>query len=68
MKQDLISLLVCPVTNGQLIYDRDNKMLISKQAQLVFTIEGGVPNMLVDNALALNDYKAQFPDQKLIDA
>ena len=49
----IIDILVCPITKGRLIYDKDRQLLISKQAKLAFSIVDGIPNMLVDQALEL---------------
>jgi uncharacterized protein len=46
----LLELLVCPVTKGRLVYDRQTQELISKQARLAFPIRDGVPCMLVSEA------------------
>ncbi|PHR63105.1 MAG: hypothetical protein COA47_00385 [Robiginitomaculum sp.] len=46
----LLELLVCPITHGPLVYDRDAQELISKKAKLAFPIRDGVPIMLEDEA------------------
>ena len=51
----LLEVLVCPQTKGPLVYDRDNKELLSKKARLAFPIRDGVPIMLIDEARALSD-------------
>ena len=51
----LLEILVCPQTKGSLVYDRDNKELLSKKARLAFPIRDGVPIMLIDEARALSD-------------
>lgn len=51
----LIDLLVCPVTRGPLEYDRDHNRLISPQAKLAFPIRDGVPVMLENEAVSLED-------------
>ncbi|WP_323989997.1 Trm112 family protein [Nguyenibacter sp. L1] len=50
----LLSILVCPVTKGPLIYDRDAGELISRQARLAFPIRDGIPIMLPDEARSLD--------------
>ena len=50
----LLEILVCPVTKGPLIYDRDAQELVSDQAQLAYPIRDGIPIMLVDEARQLN--------------
>lgn len=49
----LLAILVCPVTKGELIYDRDAGELISRQAGLAFPIRDGIPIMLPDEARQL---------------
>jgi uncharacterized protein YbaR (Trm112 family) len=51
----LLSLLVCPVTRGPLIYDAERQELISKGAGRAFPIHDGIPVMLVDEARPLED-------------
>jgi uncharacterized protein YbaR (Trm112 family) len=42
----LLELLVCPVTKGPLIYDRERQELISKTARLAYPVRDGIPVML----------------------
>jgi len=49
----LLERLVCPKTGGPLTYDRDENRLISKKAKLAYSIRGGVPIMLPDEAQPL---------------
>ncbi|GBQ59692.1 hypothetical protein AA0243_2114 [Novacetimonas hansenii NRIC 0243] len=51
----LLSVLVCPVTKGPLVYDREAGELISKGAGLAFPIRDGIPIMLPDEARRLTD-------------
>ena len=46
----LLEVLVCPVTRGPLIYDREAGELVSKGAKLAFPIRDGVPIMLAEEA------------------
>ena len=46
----LLEILVCPITKGELVYDRDAGELISRQAGLAFPIRDGIPIMLPDEA------------------
>lgn len=50
----LLEILVCPVTKGPLIYDREKQELISKQAKLAYPIRDGIPVMLPDEARKLD--------------
>jgi uncharacterized protein YbaR (Trm112 family) len=49
----LLEILVCPLTKGPLVYDRENAELISHKAGLAFPIRNGIPIMLADEARAL---------------
>jgi uncharacterized protein len=51
----LLEILVCPVTKGPLIYDRERQELISKLAGLAYPIRNGVPIMLAGEARELSD-------------
>jgi len=55
MDKKLLDLLVCPVTKGPLIYDRDHAELISKSARLAYPIRDGIPVMLEDEARELSE-------------
>ena len=46
-------MLVCPVTKGPLIYDRERQELISKTARLAYPIRDGIPVMLEEEARKL---------------
>lgn len=46
----LLQILVCPITKGELVYDRQAGELISRQAGLAFPIRDGIPIMLPDEA------------------
>ena len=55
MDKKLLEILVCPVTKGPLIYDKDKQELISKSAHLAYPIRDGIPVMLEDEARTLTD-------------
>jgi hypothetical protein len=55
MDKNLLDILVCPVTKGPLIYDRERGELISKAARLAYPIRDGIPVMLEEEARALSD-------------
>ena len=46
----LLEILVCPVSHGQLRYDRDAQELISAEAGLAYPVRNGIPIMLADDA------------------
>jgi hypothetical protein len=51
----LLEILVCPVTHGRLIWDRQARELISKSAGLAYPVRDGVPIMLPEEARQLED-------------
>lgn len=53
MDAKLLEILVCPVTKGALVYDRDGQELVSKSARLAYPIRDGIPVMLEDEARKL---------------
>lgn len=59
MNPKLLQILVCPVTKGPLIYNKDSQELISKSARLAYPIRDGIPVMLEEEARKLS------PDEKL---
>ncbi|MCK5876742.1 MAG: Trm112 family protein [Candidatus Marithrix sp.] len=50
MDKKLLDILVCPVTKGPLIYDKDKQELLCKGSQLAYPIREGIPVMLTDEA------------------
>ena len=50
MDKELLKILVCPVTKGPLIYDKEKKELISKSAKLAYPIKDDIPVMLSNEA------------------
>lgn len=55
MDKKLLEILVCPVTKGPLIYDRQNKELVSVSAKLAYPIRDDIPVMLENEARLLTD-------------
>ena len=53
MDSKLLELLVCPVTKGPLVYDRERQELVSKTARLAYPIRDGIPVMLEEEARKL---------------
>jgi uncharacterized protein YbaR (Trm112 family) len=51
----LLEILVCPVTHGRLVYDRDKAELISPGARLAYPIRDGIPIMLPEEARTLEE-------------
>ncbi len=53
----LLEILVCPVTKGDLEYNKEKNELISKQAGLAYPIRDGIPIMLEEEARKIIDDK-----------
>ncbi|MNU08394.1 hypothetical protein D3C72_2544150 [compost metagenome] len=51
----LLELLVCPLTQGRLSYDREHNELISERARLAYPIRDGIPIMLVSEARKIEE-------------
>ena len=51
----LLEVLICPVTHGPLVYDREKGELVSKGARLAYPIRDGVPIMLPEEARDLGE-------------
>ncbi|MFQ5659877.1 MAG: Trm112 family protein [Gammaproteobacteria bacterium] len=55
MDKKLLEILVCPVTKGPLIYDKQKQELISVSARLAYPIRDDIPVMLENEARALSE-------------
>ncbi len=51
----LLEILVCPVTKGELHYDRAAGELISRSAGLAYPVRDGIPIMLPEEARKLTE-------------
>jgi len=51
----LLEILVCPVSQGPLEFDRARGELISRRARLAYPIRDGVPIMLPEEARELGE-------------
>lgn len=61
--QNLLNILVCPVTKDPLEYDKKAQELISHSAGLAYPIRNGIPIMLPDEARPLE--KDSKPSKEL---
>lgn len=61
MDTKLLELLVCPVTKGPLIYNRDTQELLSRSARLAYPVRDGIPILLEHEARALTEDEAARP-------
>jgi uncharacterized protein len=55
MDKKLLEILVCPVTKGPLIYDRNAQELISLAARLAYPVRDDIPVMLQSEARELSE-------------
>lgn len=55
MDPKLLELLVCPVTKGPLLFDRERLELVSRSARLAYPVRDGIPVMLEEQARTLSD-------------
>jgi len=51
----LLSLLVCPVSLSDLIYDKGQAELVSLRSRFAFPIQDGVPIMMTEAARLMSD-------------
>ena len=54
MDTKLLDILVCPPTQGALIYDKAKQELVSLQAGLAYPIKDDIPVMLEEEARTLS--------------
>jgi uncharacterized protein YbaR (Trm112 family) len=59
MDAKLLEILVCPVTKGPLVYDRERQELVSASARLAYPIRDGIPVLLEDEARKLTPEEAE---------
>jgi hypothetical protein len=55
----LLDILVCPITKGPLVYDRDKQELVSRAARLAYPIRDGIPVMLEEEARKLAEEESR---------
>tara|TARA_B100001142_G_scaffold279842_1_gene290704 strand:+ start:33 stop:209 length:177 start_codon:yes stop_codon:yes gene_type:complete len=57
MDENLLKILVCPVTKGPLVYEKKKNELISKSAKLAYPIKNGIPILLESEARKISSGK-----------
>lgn len=67
MDEHLLDILVCPVTKGALIYDRERQELLSLSARLAYPVRDGIPVMLPEEARRIfqeeyESHRKKYPD------
>ena len=51
----MLELLVCPLTKGNLTYDRERNELVSRLARLACPVRDGIPILLPSEARAVEE-------------
>ena len=51
----MLEMLVCPLTKGRLVWNRETSELISEKAKLAYPVRDGIPIMLVSEARKIED-------------
>ena len=59
MDKRLLDILVCPVTKGPLLYDRERQELISLSGRLAYPVRGDIPVLLEEEARGLTEEECQ---------
>lgn len=57
MDENLLKILVCPITKGPLVFDKKKNELISKSAKLAYPIKNGIPILLESEARKITSGK-----------
>ena len=55
MDKRLLDILVCPVTKGPLLYDRERQELISLSGRLAYPVRDDIPVLLEEEARELTE-------------
>lgn len=55
--KELLEILACPVSKKPLELSEDGDFLICRESKLVYRIEDGIPIMLVDEAIPLEEWE-----------
>lgn len=50
MTDELLAVLVCPVTRTPLTWDEDREELVSEAAGVAYPVRDGIPVMLIEEA------------------
>lgn len=59
LNKKLLDILVCPVTKGPLVYDREANELISIAARLAYPIVDDIPALIESDARTLSEDEAE---------
>ena len=51
---ELLKILICPMTGSKLLFDKEKNELISKKAKLAYPIRDNIPILLENEARKIN--------------
>ena len=57
ISQELLEILACPKCKGDIELSADKDALICRSCKLVYEIREGIPIMLIDEAIDLDEYE-----------
>ncbi|PPR79492.1 MAG: hypothetical protein CFH01_00400 [Alphaproteobacteria bacterium MarineAlpha2_Bin1] len=55
LDNEILNIIVCPLTKTKLVYDEKNQELISEQAKLAYPIQDGIPILIVEEARKIEE-------------
>lgn len=55
LSTELLNIIVCPISGGQLEYNIEKSLLISKQAGVAYPIINGIPILLEAEAIKFKE-------------
>ncbi len=64
VKKELLDILVCPITKGEVYYDEKKQGIVSPKAGVIFPVVNGVPIMLEDEAYPIQEGGEVMAGQK----
>ncbi|HMT02149.1 MAG TPA: Trm112 family protein [Burkholderiales bacterium] len=53
--KELLNYIVCPISRKPLTYDEINDCLISKEFNIVYPIINGIPNLIINESIKINN-------------
>lgn len=55
MDKKQLEMMACPECHGKLKYEKSSKEMICETCQLAYSVQDGIPVMLVEEARKIND-------------
>jgi len=54
LDENLLAILVCPVSKASLVYDKENNELVCETSGLAYPVRDGIPVMLEEEARVIS--------------